>query len=104
MAGSKIADSRFKVGAPVAQSSELIRRISTGEHLMAKFSEGSTVKWRWGNGYGHGTVQSLFAKKVTRIIDGTEVNRNGSEGDRACYVVVEDGNNVLKLESELEHA
>jgi hypothetical protein len=69
---------------------------------MANFCEGSKVKWKWGNGYGHGTVQSVFTKKITRKIDGTEVTRDGSEDNPAYYVTVKDGNNVLKLGSELE--
>ena len=64
--------------------------------------EGSKVKWRWGSGWDHGKVQSAFDHKVTRTIDGTEITRNGSKDDRALYIVREDGNNVLKLESEVE--
>lgn len=67
-----------------------------------KYDEGTSVKWKWGNGYGRGTVQSSFAKKVTRTIAGQEVTRDGSTDNPAYYVRVEDGNNVLKLESELE--
>ena len=67
-------------------------------------SEGDKVKWKWGDGYGHGTVQSVFTEKTTRSIDGSEVTRHGSEDDPACYVRVDDGNNVLKLQSELEKA
>jgi len=66
------------------------------------YSEGDAVKWSWGNGYGHGEVQSKFTEKTTRKIDGTEVTRDGSEDNPAYYVKVEDGNNVLKLGSELE--
>lgn len=66
------------------------------------YSEGETVKWKWGNGYGHGTIQSLFEEKTTRTIDGSEVTRNGSKEDPALYINSEDGNNVLKLSSEVE--
>ena len=66
------------------------------------YSEGTKVKWKWGSGYGHGEVQSSFKKKVTRKIDGSEVTRDGSEDNPAYYISVEDGNNVLKLESEIE--
>ncbi|QDS92179.1 hypothetical protein FF011L_09160 [Roseimaritima multifibrata] len=69
---------------------------------MAKYHEGSKVKWKWGDGYGRGKVQSTFTKKVTRKIDGTEVTRNGCTDNPAYYVTVDDTNNVLKLESELE--
>lgn len=69
---------------------------------MKKYTEGSAVKWKWGNGYGHGKVQSSFEKKVTRRIDGSEITRDGSSDNPAYYIQVEDGNNVLKLHSELE--
>ena len=69
---------------------------------MAGLKEGDAVKWKYGNGYGRGTVQSTFTEKTTRTIDGNEVVRDGSQDDPAVYVKVDDGNNVLKLASELE--
>jgi len=66
------------------------------------YDDGTAVKWAWGNGYGRGTVQSSFTEKTTRTIDGTEVVRHGSRDDPAYYIAVEDGNNVLKLHSEVE--
>lgn len=69
---------------------------------MQKYSEGTSVKWKWGNGYGRGQVQSSFEKKVTRKIDGEEVTRDGSSDNPAYYIHVDDGNNVLKLHSEIE--
>jgi len=47
-------------------------------------------------------VQSSFTHKVTRKIAGQEITRNGSQSNPAYYVRVDDGNNVLKLHSELE--
>lgn len=71
---------------------------------MASYSEGDKVKWKWGNGYGHGTVQSIFESKTTRKIDGSEITRDGSKDDPALYIQNSDsdGNNVLKLASEVE--
>lgn len=66
------------------------------------YREGSKVKWKWGSGYGHGKIKSAFEKSVTREIDGSEVTRNGSKDDPAYYIEVDDGNNVLKLQSEIE--
>ncbi|GEQ86594.1 hypothetical protein ULMS_21020 [Patiriisocius marinistellae] len=66
--------------------------------------EGTKVTWKWGSGSASGKVKSTFTKKVTRTIDGTEVTRNGEEGNKALYIEVTDGNNVLKLESEVERA
>ena len=68
------------------------------------FSEGDKVEWNWGNGTGSGTVQSKFEEKTTRKIDGTEVTKNGCQDNPAYYIKVEDGNNVLKLGSELSKA
>jgi len=71
---------------------------------MAKYQEGDKVEWDWGNGKGTGTVQSRFAKKVTRTIDGNEITRDGDEGNAALYIDTDDANNVLKLESEVSKA
>ena len=71
---------------------------------MAEFSEGDTVKWQWGNGYGNGDVQSVFEEKTTRKIKGNEVTRNGTSGDPALYIKQDDGGAVLKLASEVEKA
>lgn len=70
--------------------------------MSNSYSEGDKVKWKWGSGYGHGKVQSRFEEKTTRKIDGEEVTRDGSQDNPAYYVQVDDGNNVLKLGSELE--
>lgn len=63
--------------------------------------EGTKVTWKWGNGTASGKVKSTFTKTVTRKIDGTEVTRNEEEENKALYIEVEGGNNVLKLESEV---
>ena len=79
------------------------RRVDANEAMA--ISEGDEVTWKWGERpRARGTVQSTFTEKTTRTIDGNEVTRDGSEDDPACYVRVEDGNNVLKLASELEKA
>lgn len=66
--------------------------------------EGTQVKWNWGNGTGEGKVKTTFTKKVSKTIKGNEVTRNGSENDKALYIEQEDGDMVLKLESEVERA
>lgn len=68
---------------------------------MAKYKEGQQVSWNWGEGTAKGKVQSVFEKKVTRTIKGEEIVRKGSKDNPAYYIQQEDGNNVLKLESEL---
>ncbi len=65
-------------------------------------TEGSKVKWKWGNGTAEGKVKSTFTKEVTRTIKGNEVTRKGEKGNKALYIEQEDGDLVLKLESEVE--
>lgn len=69
---------------------------------MADFSEGDTVKWSWGDGQAKGDVQSIFAEKTTRTIQGSDVTRNGTSDNPALYIKQEDGDAVLKLASEVE--
>jgi hypothetical protein len=71
---------------------------------MASFNEGDRVKWNWDNGTATGKVQSVFHEKTTRKIDGTEVVRNGTKDNPALYIAQVDGDTVLKLASEVEHA
>jgi len=69
---------------------------------MAHYSEGDKVSWPWGNGRGRGVIQSVFPEKTIRTIDGTEVVRKGTKENPAYYIAVDEGNNVLKLHSEVD--
>lgn len=60
------------------------------------------VKWDWGNGSGMGQIKERFEREVTRTLKGSEVTRDGSEDDPAYLIQQEDGDEVLKLGSELE--
>ena len=62
------------------------------------------VKWNWGNGTAKGQVKERFEREVTRTLDGNEVTRDGSEDNPAYLIKQEDGDEVLKLGSELEEA
>lgn len=66
--------------------------------------EGSEVKWEWGNGTAKGKVKETYTKKISKTIKGNEVTKNGEEGNKALYIEQEDGDNVLKLESEVSKA
>lgn len=72
---------------------------------MAKnFDTGDKVKWKWGEGYGEGTVREVFTRDVTRTIKSAEVSRNASDDSPAYLVEQDDGDEVLKSHSELEAA
>lgn len=64
--------------------------------------EGTKVKWKWGDGTAEGTVQETYTEKVTKTIKGNEVTRDGEEGNKALYIEQDDGDHVLKSESEVE--
>lgn len=66
--------------------------------------KGDKVSWSWGNGTGTGTIKERYTKKVTRKIKGNEVTRNGSNDNAAILIEQEDGDKVLKLESEVDKA
>ena len=64
--------------------------------------EGTTVKWKWGNGTAEGKVQETYTEKIVKTIAGQKVTRNGESGNKALYIEQEEGSKVLKLESEVE--
>lgn len=61
------------------------------------------VRWKWGNGFAKGKVMETYDHEVTKTIKGTKVTRKGKQGDKALYIEQEDGDHVLKSESEVEH-
>ncbi len=66
--------------------------------------KGSKVKWKWGNGEATGKVEETYTEEVTKTIKGSEITRKGESGNKALYIKQEDGDSVLKLESEVEKA
>ncbi len=65
--------------------------------------KGSKVKWKWGSGEAEGKVIDTFTKKVTQTLKGSEITRIGEPGNKALLIEQEDGDKVLKLESEVTH-
>ena len=66
--------------------------------------KGTKVKWSWGNGTATGKVEETFTEEVTRTLKGNEVTRKGESGNKALLIKQDDGDQVLKLESEVEKA
>ncbi len=64
--------------------------------------KGTRVKWNWGNGTAEGEVVETYISKTTKTIKGNLVTRNGEEGDKALYIKQDNGNYVLKSESEVQ--
>ena len=66
--------------------------------------EGSNVKWEWGQGTATGKVVETYTEKTEKTINGEKITRNGAPGDKALLIEQEDGQRVLKLESEVQKA
>ena len=71
---------------------------------MPKFNQGDTVCWNWASGTASGTVQESFTSRVSRTIKGTEVTRDADADNPAYLIEQDDGDRVLKSESELSAA
>ena len=64
--------------------------------------KGTSVKWSWGNGTAEGIVQETYTSKITKTIKGNKVTRKGKKGNKALYIEQNDGDLVLKNETEVE--
>ncbi|MFW2349939.1 DUF2945 domain-containing protein [Qipengyuania sp.] len=65
------------------------------------FRTGQHVEWDWGDGKGQGQVKQRFEREVTRTLQGSEITRHGDPDNPAYLVRQDDGDEVLKLGSEL---
>lgn len=68
------------------------------------FRKDQHVQWDWGNGKGRGQVKERFEREVTRTLQGSEITRDGDSDNPAYLIRQDDGDEVLKLGSELEAA
>ena len=71
---------------------------------MPRYSEGDRVQWNWADGTAEGEVQETFTDRVTRTIKGNDVTRDADQDNPAYLIEQEDGERVLKSESELQAA
>ena len=70
--------------------------------MSKSFGKGQKVVWNWGSGKGTGKIKERFEREVTRTLKGSEITRNGSADNPAYLIEQDDGDEVLKLGSELE--
>lgn len=64
--------------------------------------KGTRVQWNWGKGTAEGEVVETYTTKTTKTIKGSTVTRKGEEDDKALYIKQDDGDHVLKSESEVK--
>ena len=65
-------------------------------------SIGDTVKWNWGQGTADGRIMQIYKERVSKTLKGSEIVREGSDDNPAYLIEQEDGDQALKLESELD--
>ena len=63
---------------------------------------GTQVTWKWGKGVATGKGREVFDRPVTITTKGAKVTRNGTPGNKALFIVQENGTELLKLESEVQ--
>ena len=66
------------------------------------FQTNQYVQWDWGNGTATGQIKERFEREVTRTLQGSEVTRDGDSDNPAYLIRQDDGDEVLKLGSELK--
>lgn len=69
--------------------------------MSKAYQTNTKVRWQWGKGSAEGYVRGVFREKTTKTIKGSEITRNGSDDDPAYLIEQADGDQVLKLHSEL---
>ncbi|RWX78997.1 DUF2945 domain-containing protein [Neorhizobium lilium] len=69
---------------------------------MQNIKVGNEVEWKWGRGKAEGEVTEKFTKDVERTIKGKTIKRKADAEKPAFLVKQEDGDRVLKSQSELK--
>ncbi|CDZ48879.1 DUF2945 domain-containing protein [Neorhizobium galegae] len=68
---------------------------------MQKIEIGNEVAWTWGRSEAKGKVARKFTSDVERRIKGKMIKRKADADEPAFLIRQEDGDRVLKSESEL---
>jgi hypothetical protein len=64
--------------------------------------KGDKVEWNWGASKAEGIIVKKHDKPVTKTIKCTQVKRNASKDEPAYEIKQENGNKVIKSDSELK--
>jgi len=67
-------------------------------------SKGDRVTWNWGDGHGEGVIVEVHTARVEKTIRGTEIVRNADDGNPVYLIRQDDGDDVLKSDSEVSSA
>ncbi len=64
--------------------------------------KGDKVHWNWGKSQAEGKIKEKSEKTITKKIKGTDVKRKASKDEPAYVIEQQNGNEVVKSESELK--
>lgn len=70
---------------------------------MKQVRLGARVRWNWEGEEADGIVKAIYDHPVTKTLRGHEITRNGSPHDPVILIEEDDGLQLLKLSSELQH-
>jgi hypothetical protein len=71
---------------------------------MQKIQVGNDVEWKWGRSKAEGKVTQKFTQDVERQIKGKVIKRKADGKEPAFLIEQEDGDRVLKSQSELRRS
>ncbi|SHJ81110.1 Protein of unknown function [Hymenobacter daecheongensis DSM 21074] len=66
--------------------------------------KGTQVTWKYGTGTATGKIEETHKETVTRKFKGADITRHGTPDNPAYVIVQENGDRVLKLQSEVKAA
>lgn len=69
--------------------------------MANSFETDQAISWQWGGSKASGKVVERFDRRVQRTIKGSKIVRNGTAKNPAYLIEQDDGDQVLKLGSEL---
>ena len=78
--------------------------VGTMASFDTSFDKGEPVRWDWGTGEARGTIAARFERKVIRKVKDSLVTRYGTPDNPAYLVRQDNGDEALKLGSELKTA
>lgn len=69
--------------------------------MSKKMSKNNKVIWSWGKGQAEGEIVQSFTDHVAKKIKGSTIKKKASKDNPAYLIKQENGNKVLKLQSEI---
>lgn len=66
--------------------------------------KGTTVTWKYGTGTATGKIEEVHKEAIEKTIKGSKIHRNGTPENPAFVIVQDNGDKVIKLQSEVTAA